>query len=97
MALSRVGHTLSGVNPTEAEEYLQGIGKRLKTKRCTVESHVRYGDGAGGIPDYATQKDTDLIALSTHGRSGIKHWLLGSAAEKLPRPSTKPIFLARCT
>jgi nucleotide-binding universal stress UspA family protein len=62
-----------------------------------VESHVRYGDEAGEILDHAAQKDIDLIAMSTHGRSGVKRWLLGSVAEKLLSHATKPIFLVRCT
>jgi len=107
IALLRVAyaHTFPGVDPTEAEvkivreaeEYLQGIEKRLKAKGFRVESHVRYGDGAGEILDHAAQKDVDLIAMSTHGRSGVKRWLLGSVAEKLLRHATKPIFLVRCT
>jgi nucleotide-binding universal stress UspA family protein len=107
IALLRVAyaHTFPGVDPTEAEvnvvreaeEYIQGIEKRLKAKGFTVESHVRYGDEAGEILDHAAQKDIDLIAMSTHGRSGVKRWLLGSVAEKLLRHATKPIFLVRCT
>ncbi len=107
IALLRVAcaHTFPGVDPTEAEvkvvreaeEYIQRIENRLKTKGFTVESHVRYGDEAGEILDHAAQKDIDLIAMSTHGRSGVKRWLLGSVAEKLLRHATKPIFLVRCT
>jgi nucleotide-binding universal stress UspA family protein len=99
IALLRVAyaHTFPGVDPTEAEEYLQGIEKRLQAKGFRVESHVRYGDEAGEILDHAAQKDIDLIAMSTHGRSGVKRWLLGSVAEKLLSHATKPIFLVRCT
>jgi nucleotide-binding universal stress UspA family protein len=107
IALLRVAyaHTFPGVDPTEAEvkvvreaeEYLQGIEKGLQAKGFRVESHVRYGDEAGEILDHAAQKDIDLIAMSTHGRSGVKRWLLGSVAEKLLSHATKPIFLVRCT
>jgi nucleotide-binding universal stress UspA family protein len=38
-----------------------------------------------------------LITMSTHGRAGVRRWLLGSVAEKILRHATKPIFLARCT
>jgi nucleotide-binding universal stress UspA family protein len=107
IALLRVAyaHTFPGVDPTEAEvkivreaeEYLQGIEERLKAKGFRVESHVRYGDEAEEILDHAAHEDIDLIAMSTHGRSGVKRWLLGSVAEKLLRHATKPIFLVRCT
>jgi nucleotide-binding universal stress UspA family protein len=107
IALLRVAyvHTFPGVDPTEAEvkvvreaeEYLHGVEERLKTKGFKVESHVRYGDEAEEILDHAAQKDISLIAMSTHGRSGVKRFLLGSVAEKLLRYSPKPIFLVRCT
>ncbi len=98
-------HTFPGVDPTEAEvkvvreaeEYLSKIEERLKATGFNVESHVRYGDEAEEILDHAGQKDIDLIAMSTHGRSGVKRFLLGSVAEKVLRHSPKPIFLVRCS
>jgi nucleotide-binding universal stress UspA family protein len=98
-------HTFPGVDPTEAEvkvvreaeEYLRGLEERLKAKGFKVDSHVRYGDDAEEILDHAAQKDISLVAMSTHGRSGVKRFLLGSVAEKLLRYSPKPIFLVRCT
>jgi nucleotide-binding universal stress UspA family protein len=81
----------------EAEEYLRGLEERLRAKGFKVDSHVRYGDDAEEILDHAGQKEISLIAMSTHGRSGVKRFLLGSVAEKLLRHSPKPIFLVRCT
>jgi len=106
IALLRVAYasTFPGVDPTEAEvtvvreaeDYLRKIEERLKAKGFRVDSHVRYGDEAEEIMDHAGQKDIDLIAMSTHGRSGVKRFLLGSVAEKILRHSPKPIFLVRC-
>lgn len=98
-------HTFPGVDPTEAEvsvvreaeAYLQEVGKNLRERGFEVESHVRYGSEADEILDHANQSDIDLIAMSTHGRSGVRRWLLGSVAEKVLRYATKPIFLVRCT
>jgi nucleotide-binding universal stress UspA family protein len=107
IALLRVAyaHTFPGVDPTdaevkvvrEAEEYLRKIEERLKAKGFRVDSHVRYGNDADEILDHAAQKEIDLVAMSTHGRGGVKRFLLGSVAEKLLRHSPKPIFLVRCT
>ena len=80
----------------EAEEYLGKLEKGLKAKGFKVETHVRYGHDAEEILDHAAQKDIDLIAMTTHGRSGVKRFLLGSVAEKVLRHSPKPIFLVRC-
>ena len=98
-------HTFPGVDPTEAElkvvreaeAYLQKVEDRLKAKGFKVDSHVRYGNDAEEILEHADGKDIDLIAMNTHGRSGVKLFLLGSVAEKVLRYSPKPIFLVRCT
>jgi nucleotide-binding universal stress UspA family protein len=107
IALLRVAyaHTFPGVDPSdaevkvvrEAEEYLRGIENRLKAKGFKVDSHVRYGNDAEEILDHAAQKDIDFIAMTTHGRSGVKRFLIGSVAEKILRHSPKPIFLVRCS
>ena len=98
-------HTFPGVDPTEAEvvvvrkaeEYLKKIEDPFKAKGFRVDSHVRYGDDAEEILDHASQKDIDMIAMTTHGRSGVKRFLLGSVAEKILRHASKPIFLVRCS
>ena len=98
-------HTFPGVDPTEAEikavreaeEYIYKIEERLKAKGFKVDSHVRYGNDAEEILDHAAQVDINMIAMTTHGRSGVKRFLLGSVAEKILRHSPKPIFLVRCT
>lgn len=107
IALLRVAYayTFPGVDSTEAElkvvreaeEYLSKVEDRLKSKGLKTDSHVRYGNEAEEILDHAAQKDIDLIAMTTHGRSGVKRFLLGSVAEKVLRYSPKPIFLVRCT
>jgi len=79
----------------EGEAYLRTIEKRLKDKGFTVESHLQHGDEAQLILEHCDQDDIDLIAMSTHGHSGVKRWLLGSVAEKVIRHATKPILLVR--
>jgi nucleotide-binding universal stress UspA family protein len=96
--------TFPGVDPTEAqvkvvreaEEYLKGLENHLRAKGVDVDTHVRYGNDAEEILDHAVQKDINLIAMSTHGRNGIKRFLLGSVAEKVLRHAPKPVFLVRC-
>ena len=107
IAVLRVAYayTFPGVDPTdaevkvvrEAEDYVKKIEDRLTSKGLAADGHVRYGDAAGEILDHAAMKDIDLVAMSTHGRSGVGRWLLGSVTEKVLRHSPKPIFLVRCT
>jgi nucleotide-binding universal stress UspA family protein len=106
-ALLRVAYasTFPGVDPIEAqvkivreaEEYLSKVKEQLVSRGLKVETHVRYGDDADEILDHAAQEDIDLIVMTTHGRSGLTRFLLGSVAEKVLRHSPKPIFLVRCT
>ena len=98
-------HSFPGADPTEAEvavvreaeAYLQGVKGRLEAKGFAVDTHVRYGDEAEELLAHSSHADIDLIAMSTHGRSGVKRFLLGSVAEKIIRHATKPIYLVRCT
>ncbi len=96
--------TFPGTDPTEAEVsvvqkaegYLKALQDSLTKKGFKADTHVRYGDEAEEILDHAAQKDIDMIAMTTHGRSGVKRFLLGSVAEKILRHSPKPVFLVRC-
>jgi universal stress protein A len=51
---------------------------------------ISGNDTAEAIADYATRNGVDLIALSTHGRTGFRHLVLGSVAEALLRHATVP-------
>jgi nucleotide-binding universal stress UspA family protein len=96
-------HVFPGKDPTEAEvevvrkaeKYLATIVADLNGKGFDAELHVRYGDVAEEILNHSKRNEIDLIAMSTHGRSGLGRWLLGSVAEKIVRHSEKPVLLLR--
>ena len=98
-------HVFPGKDPTKAEievvrraeEYVAEIRDRLAGKGFEVEAHVRYGAVAEEILTHSARNDVDLIAMSTHGRSGLGRWALGSVAEKIVRRSVKPVLLWRAT
>ena len=50
---------------------------------------------ADGICHYASKEDTDLIVVSTHGRTGLAHLLIGSVAEKVVRHAPCPVLTVR--
>ena len=56
---------------------------------------LREGDARQVILDVAVQHDTDLLALGTHGRSGLAHVLLGSVAEAVIRAASCDVLVAR--
>ncbi len=78
-----------------SEAYLNEIAKSfhgIKVK-CTV---VRGTPEEAIIEKAETDKNT-LIAMATHGRSGVQRWLLGSVAEKVLRAPTNPMLLVRAS
>lgn len=80
---------------TRAKEYLGQVEARLKDKGVKTRSTLRYGKAAAEIIDYAKVNDIDLIAMSTHGRSGVSRWVFGSVADKVLRGTNIPILLIR--
>ncbi|MBI3988360.1 MAG: universal stress protein [candidate division NC10 bacterium] len=79
----------------EAGAYLQAKRRELQAEGFKVEEVVREGDAAEKIIEYAEESDAGLIAMATHGRSGLGRWLLGSVAEKVLRGSDVPVLLYR--
>lgn len=58
-----------------------------------VTTAVVRGDSIPeSVVDYAQQNDVDLIAMSTHGRTGFRHLALGSVAEAIIRHATVPVI-----
>ena len=56
---------------------------------------LREGDARQVILDVAAERDADLVALGTHGRSGVAHVLLGSVAEAVIRAAGCDVLVAR--
>jgi nucleotide-binding universal stress UspA family protein len=79
----------------EAATYLEKIQRGLKEQGIPVRIVALEGDVAAQIIAYAEQEDIDLIAMATHGRSGIDRFVMGSIAEKVVRHTTKPVLLVR--
>ncbi len=81
----------------DAEEYLAPIAVELRAKGIRVDTRVRRGLPAEEIVAAALEEGADLIAMSTHGRSGLGRLLFGSVAEAVLRHSEVPVFLMRAT
>ena len=77
------------------EEYAARIEKRLRAAGLTVHSEVVAGKAADQIVDYTERRKCDLIALTTHGRSGLSRWAYGSVSEKVMRRVTSQVLLVR--
>lgn len=78
------------------EDYLNKVAGRVRdASRIKVTTAVLEGIVADAVLDYAEDTGADLIVMSTHGRSGMERWLLGSVAEKVVRGAKMPVLLVR--
>jgi nucleotide-binding universal stress UspA family protein len=83
---------------TEAETYLDGKAEQLRANGVEhITTTALEGDPASEVNDIARKTTNNLIAMSTHGRSGIGRWVLGSVAEKVVQHSRDPVLMIRPT
>jgi nucleotide-binding universal stress UspA family protein len=80
---------------TNAQDYLDRIAASLRTEAVRVRTTVVLEAPATAILDYAAAHAVDLIALATHGRSGVARWLVGGVADKVVRGANVPVLLHR--
>jgi len=78
-----------------ARNYTQGLEARLKDEGVRVKSITRVGTAAGVILDAARDEQASLIAMATHGETGLKRILLGSVTERVLRKSTVPVLVVQ--
>lgn len=96
-------HIFPGADPIEtqvtavqeAEAYVMDRARTLQDAGVRAEGKVRYGDPMEEILDHVTRDHIDLIAMATHGRTGLKRVVLGSVAEQVLRRSPVPMLLLR--
>ena len=69
----------------------------LQRDGYTVTSLVRFGEPAEEIADLARCANVDIVAMATHGQTGLRHLLLGSVAEQVLRDLTIPVLMIRPT
>ena len=78
----------------EVKKYLSQAAAKLKKMGVTAKGVVTSGRAADEILDYARKNQVDIIVMSTHGRSGVSRWVIGSVADKVVRHSPIPVLLA---
>lgn len=78
----------------KATEYLTGVADAMRSNGYTVKTEIVDGvPAATGILRYAGHNPTDLIAITTHGRTGISRLLMGSVADKVVRGADLPVLV----
>jgi len=79
-----------------ASEYLEGESKQLRNQGLEqVSCRVLEGSAAEKIIEVARESPETLIAMSTHGASGVGRWVLGSVTERVIRYSDTAVLVVR--
>lgn len=81
----------------EAQEYLNKVASEFSQIGANVQTKIATGNPAEAIIKTAEETGADLIAMSTHGRSGFSRWAFGSVAEKVLQGANIPVLMVRGT
>jgi nucleotide-binding universal stress UspA family protein len=76
-----------------AQSYLKKVVAKAKKDGLAAKGVVVEGSPADAIVDYAQKNGVDLIVMSTHGRSGITRFALGSVTDKVIRTVSSPVLV----
>jgi nucleotide-binding universal stress UspA family protein len=79
----------------EAQNYLQGLSQRIAVDDVQLSVEVAKATVAETIIEYAAKNNIDLIAMSSHGHTGLKRWVYGSVAEKVLRGACCATMIVR--
>jgi nucleotide-binding universal stress UspA family protein len=87
------GNNIIKMLEKEAKDYMKAEVSKLQNEGIKVTGLTRDGAAPDTILEVAEETNADVIAMSTHGRSGVQRWLMGSVAEKVVHHSHIPVML----
>jgi len=87
--------TSVGNKQRQGKRYLNRIAKRLQKEGVRVGTEVLLGNPAEKIVSFAEHNGADLIAIASHGRSGLSRWVYGSVADRILRSACVPVLMVR--
>jgi nucleotide-binding universal stress UspA family protein len=80
-------------NQAQAEEYVKWLARKVSEEGVSASHTVREGSPPDQILAASSDLGADLIAISTHGRSGLDRFVLGSVAERVLNEADVPVML----
>jgi nucleotide-binding universal stress UspA family protein len=78
-----------------ARRYLEKLQARMRKKGIQAHVHVLIGPVVGTIIDLAAREKVDLVALASHGRSGLSAFFYGSVAAGVLHRTDRPLLIVR--
>lgn len=77
----------------QASEYLAGIARRLEGEGLRARWEVLGGSPANRVIDFARETPDCVVAMTTHGRSGFRRWIMGSVTDRVVRQTSEPVLV----
>jgi nucleotide-binding universal stress UspA family protein len=75
--------------------YLTETLAKLHEQGFRATGEMRFGPAADEIISFSKEKGADIIVMSSHSRSGLARWYLGSVADRVVHGATVPVLLVR--
>ncbi|MFD1569309.1 universal stress protein [Halorubrum laminariae] len=94
-SVTRIGRDVVDVLEREGESFVADLADAAAGRGVSAVTEVVQGGVDETIVAYAADRDIDLIAMSTRGRTGLDHLLLGSTTERVLRRSSVPVLSIR--
>lgn len=80
-----------------ADAYLEQVAARVRKRGVdAVKTSSDATNAAEEILERSAAEGVSMIVMSSHGRSGVGRWLLGSVADKVARSATVPVVIVPC-
>lgn len=90
--------TPTDIADADAAHHLREVRERLEQDGvATAAEQVLHGDPANVIVDLTEETPGSLVAMTTHGRSGIARWVVGSVAERVIHYAASPVLVVRAS
>jgi universal stress protein A len=88
------------ISPLELESKNSALKELTKLadayqNRAAITTALTHGSAWRGVCDYASEHAVDLIVISTHGHTGLRHFLIGSNAERIVQHAPCPVLVTR--
>ena len=83
---------ISSDEVSTATDYLDAMAEGLKRQGVRARFQVLRGTAPHALLSFAQETPNALIAMTTHGRSGLSRWLMGSVGEAMVRASSDPVL-----
>ncbi len=76
-----------------ARHQLETVQRRVEDAGLACTAHLLEGEAAGAVAELAERREVDMVVVGTRGRSGLKHVVLGSVAERVARLVPCPVLV----